>query len=155
MRYGSSKFLESSEFFFVPKDAQCSETDFLVNEFFLLRFLFFETWSILYSTFLVDCLTWRFFLTWFRNANQWCPRTRWLGSFNPQASMGAVGSEVHHKNGGFKGRFMGLYFEDKINHISKTKNLVKFFFIGFRILHNFLKQKSNFTSFERGGYTCR
>ena len=31
LRYGCSEFLESSEKKFVPKDAQCSETDFDLN----------------------------------------------------------------------------------------------------------------------------
>ena len=52
--YGRSKFLESSEsYFFVWKDAQCSQTDFLVIEFFL-RFLIFEIWSFLYWTLVVN-----------------------------------------------------------------------------------------------------
>ena len=37
----------------VSKDAQYSETDFWVHEFFLVRFLVFELWSILYFTFVV------------------------------------------------------------------------------------------------------
>ena len=41
------------DFTFLPKDAQCSETDFLVQEFFL-RLLVFEIWSMLYSTFVVN-----------------------------------------------------------------------------------------------------
>ena len=48
----SFKFLESSEFSFRPKEAQCSETDFLVHNIFLLRILVFEIWSIFCSTFL-------------------------------------------------------------------------------------------------------
>ena len=51
-RYGRSKFLENCEklpnIFFVPEDAQCSETDAtLILRF--LKFLVFETWLILYS----------------------------------------------------------------------------------------------------------
>ena len=50
--YGRSKFLESSEFFFVPKDVQCSETDFSQNST-TLRLSVFEIWSMLFSTFVV------------------------------------------------------------------------------------------------------
>ena len=83
-----SKFLEYWEkktpIFFVPKDAQCSET----NAKSILRFLVFEIWSISNSKFLVnrrldDCV---FFLTWFRNANQWYPITRQLERYNPKIS---------------------------------------------------------------------
>ena len=32
------------------KDAQCSESDFCIREFFFVRFLVFQIWSILYTT---------------------------------------------------------------------------------------------------------
>ena len=36
------------------KDAHCSDTDFLVPEFFCIFFLIFQIWSILYKTFVVN-----------------------------------------------------------------------------------------------------
>ena len=62
MRYGCSKFLESSEFFFVPKVVQCSEMDFDQN-LTVLRFLIFEIWSILYSI--------TFWMTWSTASSSW------------------------------------------------------------------------------------
>ena len=55
-------------FFFVPANAQCSETDFaLILK--ILRIFVFLIWSILYSTFVVNWGLKRFFRTRFRNAN--------------------------------------------------------------------------------------
>ena len=69
--------------FFVPKDAQCSET----YEFFFPISCDFEIWSILYSTMVnsESVRIERFLRTWFRNANQWREPVAW-GGFNPKVS---------------------------------------------------------------------
>ena len=69
---------------FVPKDAQCSEKNAEPN----FRFRRFSD--------LDDCLR-----TWFRNANQWYPITRWLGGFNrkhlgPRGGAPSEGCQGHH-----------------------------------------------------------
>ena len=99
----------------VPKDAQCSETNFWVPASFFLRISVFKIWFIFYSTsFVVNWELKRFLRTWFRYANQWYPITSWLGGFNPKAS-GACGWSPRWRvwrakplfpprNGGLRGR---------------------------------------------------
>ena len=70
------------------KDLQCSETKSLVYWVFSCNFQFY-----IYDQFCIQqCLTvnWglkRFLRSWFRNANQWYPRTSWPRGFKPKASM--------------------------------------------------------------------
>ena len=62
----------------------------LLNEFCLFRFLYMV--DVVFN-FRSELETWRDFLrNWFRNANQWCPITSWLGRFNPKTSWAWVGA---------------------------------------------------------------
>ena len=80
--------------------------EFFQSTSFFLRFLVFEIWSNLYSTYVVNWDSQRFLRTWFRNANQWYLITSWLGGFNPKACEGwgrspwwGVGRKVPHEPG--------------------------------------------------------
>ena len=80
-----------------------------------MRFFFpvFQIWSILYLT-----VNWgqRLSWTWFKNANQWCLRTSWLGRFNPKVSgpwWRVWGSQFFTKTEGLWGR----------SHLPKRKSL--------------------------------
>ena len=71
----------------IPKDAQCSDTDSWAHVFFFVRFLVFELWLILYSTFVVN---WgdKYFCKPDSETlyNQWRPITSWLGRLKQKAS---------------------------------------------------------------------
>ena len=84
-----------------PKDAQCSETDFLVYEFFLVRILIFEIWLILLSTFVVcvgmyRCETYEIFTNLIQKRLPLKPDNqlaRGIESLNPKA-IGARGQSI-------------------------------------------------------------
>ena len=83
---------------------------FFYSRVFLLRFLIFEIWSILYSTFIVN---WSeiFFRTRFRNANHWYPDNELARGFNSKSSgvwvciplLGACGAKHPYEPGALGG----------------------------------------------------
>ena len=81
--------------------------------------LVFEIWSILYST-VVNSELGEFLRTWFRNANQWCPITRWLGGFNPLSQLVLGNHWLAFLNQVQVSSSLLTTVEYKIDHISKT-----------------------------------
>ena len=131
-------------FYFLSKDAQCSETDFLVLEFFFCYI--FSVWDMVYFVLIIrsELGTWNFLRSWFRNANQWLPVGKGDSIQKYQGpGGGALGGDYSGQNpqtGGFRGwsppniklsEFVQVpdqfttHVEHKIHHISKTKNCNK------------------------------
>ena len=111
------------------KDAKCSETDFLVLDFFCAIFSFWDMVDSVFNSGKHSTVNWgleRILRIWFRNADQWYPRTSWLGWFHPKAS-GAWGTKPPTKNGEFRGGGRALNkvfpeFQYKMCYVVKTKN---------------------------------
>ena len=97
----------------VLKDAQCSETDFFVSEFFCANFSFWDMVDFVLNI-RSELGTWDGLWIWLRNANQQYPTAIWLGGFNPKAT-GALGRNLPNI----------IFFSEsycKIYHIANTKN---------------------------------
>ena len=117
MRHGRSKFLDISEKKIVPKEAQCSETDFSIN----FAIFCFETLSILYAIFVVN----------YESDSE--TLTSDIKGFNPKASgqwgvaphklldLGGRYSPDIKKNLNSSSRQCTTNVEHKIEHIANTK----------------------------------